>query len=153
MNLVLRNVTDRDEALALAGELQKAAADGLSEMRTEPLPEAAVERFLESRWGAPETLLLAAEEKGGARRWGLCLVGPHEDPLTLERTPVILALAVDPNLRHRGVARALVAEARRTLAQRGLRALAARAAHNDDALISMGERWGFIREWEWMVHG
>ena len=26
----------------------------------------------------------------------------------------------------------------------------ARAAHNDDALISMGERWGFVRAWELM---
>jgi hypothetical protein len=37
------------------------------------------------------------------------------------------------------------------LAERGMRVLAARAGHNDDALISMGERWGFVRAWELML--
>jgi hypothetical protein len=32
-----------------------------------------------------------------------------------------------------------------------MKALSARAGHNDDALISMGERWGFVRQWEMMV--
>ena len=31
------------------------------------------------------------------------------------------------------------------------RANAGRAGHNDDALISMGERWGFLRAWELFV--
>ena len=43
-------------------------------------------------------------------------------------------------------------EARRLLGQRGLRTLAARAGHNDDALISMGERWGFVRAWELLLY-
>ena len=34
----------------------------------------------------------------------------------------------------------------------GLDALAARAPLNDDALISMGERWGFIRQWAYLVY-
>jgi hypothetical protein len=46
------------------------------------------------------------------------------------------------------VARALVHETARLLAARGAGTLAARAGHNDDALISMGERWGFVRSWE-----
>jgi GNAT superfamily N-acetyltransferase len=64
---------------------------------------------------------------------------------------MVLVLYVEPDARHRGVARALVEEATRLLAARGLRRLAARAGHNDDALISMGERWGFVRQWELML--
>ena len=82
---------------------------------------------------------------------GLCLVGPFEDPLTAERTPMVLALYVEPAVRHRGLARALVDEARAVLAERGFHRLAARAGHNDDALVSMGERWGYVRQWELML--
>ena len=35
-----------------------------------------------------------------------------------------------------------------SLAMRGIRKLGAICGHNDDALISMGERWGFTRRWE-----
>ena len=83
---------------------------------------------------------------------GLCLTVPFEDPLTGEILPMIVILRVDPNLRHRGIARALVDDARSILAERGHGILAARAGHNDDALISMGERWGFLRHWELMLH-
>jgi hypothetical protein len=51
-----------------------------------------------------------------------------------------------------GEQRALVERCRALLASRGHKRLAARALHNDDALISMGERWGFVRAWEWMLY-
>ena len=76
--------------------------------------------------------------------------GPFRDPLTGVAEPMLVALYVVPEIRHRGVARALVLELRRLLAARGFSGLAARAAHNDDALISMGERWGLVRTWEFM---
>jgi ribosomal protein S18 acetylase RimI-like enzyme len=65
----------------------------------------------------------------------------------------VLALHVDAGVRHRGVARALVAAAREALQARGVERLGARVEHNDDARISMGERWGWIRGWEWMDSG
>ncbi len=55
------------------------------------------------------------------------------------------------NARHQGLAAKLVAEVSAVLRERGMMSLAARAGHNDDALISMGERWGFVRTWEMMV--
>jgi ribosomal protein S18 acetylase RimI-like enzyme len=81
----------------------------------------------------------------------VCLVGPLVDPLRGESLPTVLVLHVDPALRHRGVAHELIEEATRVLAARGLQRLAARVGHNDDALISMGERWGFVRSWGLMV--
>ena len=62
---------------------------------------------------------------------------------------MILALWVDPDWRHRGLARALVGRVHDEL---GAAVIGARAAHNDDALISMGERWGFVRSFEVMFH-
>lgn len=82
----------------------------------------------------------------------LCLSVPFDDPLLTVRTACIVGLWVNPRLRHRGVARALVGELRRILAQRGVTRIAARTGHTDDALISMGERWGFVRAWELLVH-
>ena len=51
------------------------------------------------------------------------------------------------------MARARVAAAQEALAERGITRLGARVEHNDDARISMGERWGWIRGWEWMDSG
>jgi ribosomal protein S18 acetylase RimI-like enzyme len=124
----------------------------MREFRDTPLPAGTAARFVARHFDEPESLLLVAESRPGAGDLGLCLVGPFEDPLTAERVPMLLVLHVDPAVRHRGLARALVDEARAVLSERGLESLAARAAHNDDALISMGERWGFVRQWELMIH-
>ena len=75
---------------------------------------------------------------------------PFEDPLTGDVQALLILLYTDPSIRQRGVARSLTGELRRALAARGVTELWARAAHNDDALISMGERWGFVRSWELM---
>ena len=106
---------------------------------------------LERRFGEAETVLFVAETKPGRADLGVCITGAFEDPLVGTRVPMILVLFVSPTARHRGLAKALVAQATERLAARGLRSIAARAGHNDDALISMGERWGFVRQWEIMV--
>jgi GNAT superfamily N-acetyltransferase len=54
-------------------------------------------------------------------------------------------------MRHRGLGSALVKETLRALAARGHATLTGRAGQNDDALISMGERWGFVRIWDLLV--
>ena len=151
MNLDLVPIEDRARALALADDLQRYAEEGMSEFRDDPLPEETGRRLVERCFGQPEFLLLQAEDADG-RAWATLCTAPFEDPLTAERVPMIVVLHVDSGVRHRGVARALVQEAGRILAARGAHALAARAGHNDDALISMGERWGFVRVWEVMVH-
>lgn len=149
--MTVRHVQRLEEALALAPRLDRAAAERAREFQDEPVPEGVVRDFLFERFDAPETLLLAAESAPGRADLGLCLVGPFVDPLLPRRVPMVLVLFVEPNERHRGVARSLIEDATRRLEQRGFRALAARAGHNDDALISMGERWGFVRSWELMV--
>jgi hypothetical protein len=45
----------------------------------------------------------------------------------------------------------LIQRALQILSDRGCPELAARVGHNDDALISMGERWGFTRLWEFIL--
>jgi GNAT superfamily N-acetyltransferase len=151
MNASLRHVTELAEALELAPALEAYAAQAVSEFRDEPLPEGVCRRFFERRFEAEETVLLVAESARGRADLGVCLSGPFEDPLTAERVPMILIVVTSPDVRHRGLARAMVAEVARLLGARGATRLAARAGHNDDALISMGERWGFVRQWELMV--
>ena len=104
---------------------------------------------LEQQLDRPETLLLQARD--GDETLGLCLIGPLVDPLMGTATPTVLVLHVAPSWRHRGLARALVQAASDTLKERGVAGLSARVGHNDDALISMGERWGFVRHWELLL--
>lgn len=149
MNLLLRPL-EREEALACAPEVDRMAAETMAEFRDEDLPTGVGTRLIERALDAREGLVLVAESDAG--RQALAITVPFEDPLSGERVPLLVLLHVDPDLRHRGVARAMVEELRARLADRGIHTLAARAAHNDDALISMGERWGFTRSWELMLH-
>ena len=149
MEAEFHEIEDRDDALTAAEALEPAAAELSAEFRDTPLPDHTVRRLIERSFGRPETVLM--EARGGGQLLGTCLTAPFEDPLTGELLPMIVLLHVDPDVRHRGVARGLVEHTLRTLETRGLTELAARAAHNDDALISMGERWGFVRHWEMML--
>ena len=151
MELELRQVTSLQEALRLAPRIERSAAAFHAQFTDAELARDAAARLLATRFDLPQTVLVGAFPAGGSEPVGLCLVGPFEDPLTLTRLPMVLVLEVDEKARHRGVARALIEQAQSVLAARGQRVLAARAAHNDDALISMGERWGFVRAWELML--
>lgn len=151
MQVQLRQIQDPDDASALAPRIDRCAAEAMAEYRDDPLPPGTGLRFVRTGLRAPESVLLVAESAPGEADLGLCVVGPFEDPLTGERVPMVLVLWVDPKVRRRGLAKELVGEARAVLRERGLRRLAARAAHNDDALISMGERSGFTRQWELML--
>jgi GNAT superfamily N-acetyltransferase len=148
----IKLVTAREEALGLADALQRCAAASTAEFRDAPLPAGVARRALERGFGTDEFVLLAARAAGGGDPVGLLLTMPFVDPLTADSVPMIVLLFVEPAHRHRGLARALAVEARRQLARRGFRSLAARAGHNDDALISMGERWGYLRAWEILLH-
>ncbi len=147
----LRLVTDRREASALAPALDAYASQMLAEFRDTPLPEGVCRRFFESHFEDTQSVLVIAESARGAADLGVCLTGPFVDPLTSERTPMVLILYVSPDMRHRGLGSALIQETQRTLAARGHTTLSGRAGQNDDALISMGERWGFVRIWDLLV--
>lgn len=151
MQLVLRPVDSLQEAQRLAARLDEHAAEFHAQFSDEPFPRGAAARFLAQHFDEAETVLMTARRPEGGEPVGLCLVGPFEDPLVRRRVPMVLVLYVDPAVRHCGVARALVEEVQACLRARGLTTLAARAGHNDDALISMGERWGFVRSWELML--
>lgn len=152
MDVTLRLLTTLDDALELAPDLEGYVQESLQELRDEPVPEGCGERLLRRVLGTDEGLVLTAHLPSEGGRIGFCVTGPLVDPLAGDALPMVVALWVDPDWRHRGLARALVARAREELGARGRSVLAARAGHNDDALISMGERWGFVRAWEVMVH-
>jgi ribosomal protein S18 acetylase RimI-like enzyme len=152
LNLHLRTITTREEAQGTLALLEQAvrevgaSAELAGGKRT---PSELARRYLE-RLGPREAVLVVAEPRGVARPLALAASAPFEDPLTGEVQALLVLLYTDPSIRQRGVARSLTGELRRALAARGVRELWARAAHNDDALISMGERWGFVRTWELM---
>jgi len=148
MNLKLRSIQDAEEARGLLPLLARGARETSSSYLHHDFSEEEAGEFLQRAFGRDETIVLVAEAEGEVQ--GLALSAPFEDPLTGKCLPMVVVLFVDPSLRHRGVARALVKELRRLLAQRGHEVLLARAEHNDDALISMGERWGLVRTWEVM---
>lgn len=151
MEVELRTVTSADEARAHLELLQRAGRDALADIGVDEVPADFIERFLLANIEAPETLLILAESSAGAADIGFVLVGPHTDPLSGTRTPMVLVLSVDSRLRHRGLATTLLKEAQRVMKRRGYAQLAARCPHGEDALISMGERWGFVRSWEFLV--
>ena len=135
----------------MAPAIDAYAAQAMAEFQDGPLPEGVSRRFFKRRFEQSESVLLVAESAVGKADLGVCVTGPFEDPLLGTRVPMILLLFVSPDVRHRGLAHAMVEQVARLLEQRGHRTLAARAGHNDDALISMGERWGFVRQWEMML--
>jgi GNAT superfamily N-acetyltransferase len=151
MNAQLRRITSIDEALTMAPAIDAYAAQAMAEFLDGPLPEGVSRRFFKRHFESGETVLLVAESARGKADLGVCLTGPFEDPLIGTRVPMILLLFVSSDVRHRGVAHSMVEEVSRLLEERGHGKLAARAGHNDDALISMGERWGFVRQWELML--
>ena len=150
MNLTLRSVPV-DQALEHEAFLDQALEESVEALGDEVPQSGAARRVLERGGERKETLVVFAEESEGAGPVAACACVPMDDPLTGAAVPLIALCYVKPDLRHRGIARALVHEASRLLAARGIHDIATRVGHNDDALISMGERWGFVRRWEWMT--
>ena len=150
MNLRLRAIATREEARGVQALLEQAMREVSGGLSSRPASEIA-RRYLERSLGTREALLVVAEPREVDRPLALAGSAPFEDPLTGERRAMLVVLYTDPSIRQRGVARAVTGELRRQLAARGVTELWARAAHNDDALISMGERWGFVRAWELMA--
>ena len=150
MNLSVQPLTDpaaMDALEPLAQELVEAA---LAEERDEGAPAGAGRGVLERALASDCGLILRAEAEDGALA-GLLVCGPLADPLAGDVRPMVQLLWTAAPYRRRGLARGLVEQASQTLRARGHRTLAARAGHNDDALISMGERWGFVRSFELLV--
>lgn len=144
MNLRLRTIATRAEARGTQALLEQAVRAQLGpEARAEELARRCLDGL-----GPREALLVVAEPREVERPLALAASLPETEPLTGAVRARLVLLYTDPSIRLRGVARALVGELRRELAARGVTELVAQAAHNDDAVISMGERWGFVRTLE-----
>ncbi len=152
MDVTLKILEAPDDALELAGAIDHYACEITAEFRDEPPEEGVGVRLVKRHFRAPECVFLTAHEKERGERIGMCVTVPMEDPLVGDRVPVVVVLYAQPEYRHRGLASHMVRAVRAELLTRGQTVLAARAGHNDDALISMGERWGFVRTVEIMVH-
>ncbi|MFT5052355.1 MAG: GNAT superfamily N-acetyltransferase [Chlamydiales bacterium] len=139
-----------DEALSLSAAIDGYAAEVSADYRDTPPAAGLGQRLLERHFGRPETVVALARAER-PEPIGMCVTIPFEDPLFGDAVPFVAVLFVDSSFRHRGLAGLLVRSVQETLAGRGIGSLAGRAGHNDDALISMGERWGFVRQWEWML--
>ncbi|MFT7676753.1 MAG: GNAT superfamily N-acetyltransferase [Planctomycetota bacterium] len=151
MDIQLRRLREFEEAVELGPELDVYIAQATSDFRDNAPPAGTGLKMLERVFDAPEGVVLLAETDSG-ERLGYCVVGPLIDPVVGDRWPMVLALWVHPDYRHRGLGGSLIKRVIADLHADGGHALAARAGHNDDALISMGERWGFVRHWELMIH-
>ena len=151
MDVKLSTAETLREAMTLADAIDRYAREVGAEFRDDPPAPGVGQRLIEAHFDARETVIALAR---GDREepLGMCVTIPFQDPLFGDVVPFVAVLFVGPDYRHRGLAGHLIKSVRETLAERGLNALAGRAGHNDDALISMGERWGFVRQWEWMVH-
>ena len=151
MDVRLRILDSLDDALDLAGDLDRYARDVIAEFRDDPPPTGTGDRLLRRALDSPQGLVMTAHLPGNGDRIGFCVTGPLVDPLVGDALPMVVALYVEPDFRRRGLAREMVLGVRKELAARGHGTVTARAGHNDDALISMGERWGFVRAFEVMV--
>lgn len=111
---------------------------------------AAAERFAREALGGRDALLLLARGPAGVDL-GILFAAASRNPFLGTSVPFVYALFVRPENRRAGVAAALLARAERIYRARGFGALAAEVPYQDDALISMGERRGYVREREWMA--
>ncbi|MCP3917818.1 MAG: GNAT family N-acetyltransferase [bacterium] len=151
MDVTLKILEARDDALTLSEDIDRYAAEATAEFRDDPPPAGTGVRLVREHFDAPECVFLTATEREHGRHIGTCVTAPFEDPLIGDRMPMVVVLSVHSSYRHRGLAGQMIRALRSVFAERGIHTLAARAAHNDDALISMGERWGFVRLYEVMV--
>lgn len=150
MNLDVQQLTDPADLPPLADLAQELVSQALTEERDEGAPAGAGLAVLERALASPCGVLLCARSPEGDP-CGLVVIGPLVDPLAGDERPMLQVLWTAPAWRRRGLARGLVERASQLVRERGYTTLSARVGHNDDALLSMGERWGFVRTFETLV--
>jgi GNAT superfamily N-acetyltransferase len=125
--------------------LRRALGEGPARERV-----AVAERFVREALGGRDALLLLARGPGPVDL-GVLFAAASVNPFLGTSVPFVYALFVRPENRRAGVAAALLARAEQVYRTRGYGDLAAEVPYQDDALISMGERRGYVREREWMT--
>lgn len=152
MDVILKILEARDDALTLSSDIDQYTREATAEFRDEATPDGIGVRLVREHFDSPHCIFLTATDARTEERIGLCVTVPFVDPLVGDAMPMVVVLSVHGDFRHRGLAKQMIGMLHEEFSNRGIRTLAARAGHNDDALISMGERWGFVRSYEVMVH-
>jgi len=107
--------------------------------------------FLVKSLGQKESVYLLGREEKTGKFAGFLFIARREDSFLATSSPFAYLLFTHPDFRRLGLAASLLVEGEKVLKERGLTKLIAPATHNDDAIISMGERRGYLREREYMV--
>lgn len=147
MNIEVQTISVTKDLEEIAPLAQRLVEQAMDEFREDPILPGCGLALLQRALASPTGVIMRAVGPDGNTA-GLIVTGPLVDPLVGDETAMILLLWTQDAFRRRGMAKRLVACAQEALTARGLTILAARAGHNDDALISMGERSGFIRAYE-----
>lgn len=106
--------------------------------------------FMQSSLGHPSTVLLIARDAKSEQFAGVMFVAARKDPFIGKEDPYIYLLYTVREFRRLGLAATLIDKGEEILRRRGQKSLSAPAGHNDDAIISLGERRGYLREIEFM---
>ena len=152
MNVRLRSVEAGAERAAFGPLLDRALHETAAVLGREALGANPAADLLARVGDHPATLVVVAEPSADREVRAVCLTAPLVDPVGGGVEPLLAALWVDPALRGRGLARAMLREAGRILGERGLGPLVVRIPHGDDALAAMADRWSLVRTWQ-LMHG
>lgn len=153
--LRIRPANHRDLPLLQTWALQSAWESGSAEERAKTRPEGLyqyTQGMFQGLLATPEALALVAEV--GGQPVGYVLGGPAPDSSTGEIQGNLLDLFVVPQLRQRGVGRALQQAALGQFTQMGLRKVKMFAGLHNQAALHMASTAGFkpegligVREW------
>ncbi len=148
MKFELKELSGEEAAGPLWDRIRRAAVENYPEDEVE---EAAARAFVRESLAGKGSICLAGYDTGERKLAGVLFAGPYRHSFLAHRDAVIYWLYVWPEYRNLGLASQLLDRAESALAARGVGWLRAHAAHNDDRIISMGERRGYVREIEVMV--
>jgi GNAT superfamily N-acetyltransferase len=138
----------RSEEFAGLLPLFREALRSLPTAEEDPPDEEGARLAVEAAFGDPALLCLLAEEEGSAA--GFLLALPWSDPFLGKKGSEMRLCFVRPHSRRQGVAASLVARAERILAARGVASISLLLPTQDDPLVSIAERHGYVRVREWL---
>lgn len=143
--LAIRTGEERDRAFVL--DLgSRTVMDSVSSMRDAipSMTRVSYERLVEFVYSQPHVVLIA--EDGGTPSGFLLLLDALPDEVSMSPQAFIAYMAVEPAMRRRGIATALLAEAERIARERGLPVLAMMVTEENQPAVHVYERAGFRTE-------
>lgn len=143
--LAIRTGDERDRAFVL--DLgSRTVMDSVSSLRDSipAMARVSYERLVEFVYQQPHVVLIA--EDAGTRTGFLLLLDALPDEVSLTPQAFVAYMAVEPAMRRRGIATALLAEAERVARERGLPVLAMMVTEENEPALRAYERAGFLTE-------